>query len=164
MFEPHGIVIPTVSSDCADPQTSAKAAELMMIADRIGNRMAMLTWLRGQVDSCVSDLETYYMDTLSNSMSLLPTAQSQVTAKLAELKEVIGNVMESDAAFRTRMEAMFDQQNMMTPIPDVLPNPEIVIPDLPDNSPPGVATKRQMLVEFRENLIKELTFAMWLMD
>ena len=97
-------------------------------------------------------------------MSLLPTAQSQVTAKLAELKEVIGNVMESDEAFRTRMEAMFDQQNMMTPIPDVLPNPEIVIPDLPDNSPPGVVTKRQMLVEFRENLIKELTFAMWLMD
>ena len=160
MFEPHGIVIPTVSADCADPQTSAKAGELMMIADRIGNRMAMLTWLRMQVDSCVSDLETYYMDTLSNSMSLLPTAQSQVTAKLAELKEVIGNVMESDAAFRTRMEAMFDQQDP----DDVPPNPEIEIPNLPDNYPPGVGTKRQMLDDFRTNLVKELTFAMWLMD
>jgi septin family protein len=76
----------------------------MTIADRIGNRMAFETYLVARTQTCLTNLENYFMNTLSNNMNLLPTAESQVDTKLAELKEVIGNLMESDDAFRARME------------------------------------------------------------
>jgi hypothetical protein len=53
---------------------------------------------------------------------------------------------------------------MVTPIPDVKPVPDIIIPDLPDNSPPSAITHRAMLQEFYDKLVETLTFAMWLMD
>ena len=135
-----------------------------MIADRIGNRMAFETYLEAQVLGCISNLDTYYTDTLSNNMNLLPTAQNDVTTKLAELKEIIGMTMESDEDFKDRMMRMFMDEDAITPIPDVLPMPDIIVHDLPDNAPPAVVTNMNMLAEFRESLIDELTFAMWLMD
>ena len=76
------------------------------------------------------------------NMNLLPTAQGQVTAKLAELKQVIGLPLETDEDFKNRMIQMFNDEDAVTPIPDVKPVPDIIIRDLPDNAPPAVVTHR----------------------
>ena len=163
----HGIVIPTVSASC-DAQVTTLRGELQGLADDIGSRLAFEAWLMGEVETCVMDLQTAFEMALASNMNQLPAAQSSVDTKLAELKEVIGTMMESDDAFRQRMRDEFDPLFAMVPpgVTIVPPNPDITELNrvLPAGAAPSAVAARAALQQFYDDLVENLTFAMWLMD
>jgi hypothetical protein len=116
------------------------------------------------------DAQTAFEMALATNMNQLPAAQSSVDTKLAELKEVIGIMMESDDAFRQRMREEFDPLYAMDPLPPgvtrVPPNPDITELDrvLPAGAAPSAVAARAALEQFYLELVENLSFAMWLMD
>ena len=122
----------------------------------------------GEVETCVMDLQTAFEMALASNMNQLPAAQSSVDTKLAELKEVIGTMMESDDAFRQRMRDEFDPLFAMVPpgVTIVPPNPDITELNrvLPAGAAPSAVAARAALQQFYDDLVENLTFAMWLMD
>ena len=54
--------------------------------------------------------------------------------------------------------------NLSPPPNNVNPVPDIIVPDLPDNAPQETIAIMNNLNDFRNELVRQLTYNMWLMD